>query len=313
MLSRATFDKKEFELEKKVVIQEIIDENNDPEMILSQDFFNLMYPNHPYGRSIAGTTKTVRNITIEKMKSFYEKHYVGGNIVISVAGNIEHEQILSIVENLFSKIPAGKTSALSFPEYKGGFRQVCKDSSRIMVGIGFDIPYSKDLALSSLLLSQVFGCGDCSRLNKSVREKNGLAYEIYSSFNNEKNYLSLHVFVQCSAKNVNKIIKLIIDEINLLKTTLIPEEELNIHKKLTEVAYIKSLEISEFLCGSNAKLLLEGKRIKQIDEIIRKLYEVTTEDLLSIAQQTFTGNFSYIVHGGISGFYNINEIRKMLK
>ena len=312
MMMNPQFDTSEINLERKVILQEQEDESHDPELMLSESFHSLIYPGQAMSRNILGSRRNIQNVTRKKLMAFHKNFYVGSNLILSAVGNLEHEKIVSLAQSYFGSVPKGQCQETAPIHYVGGFKHINKDCDRVMLGLGFDIPYRKELETAVILMSQILGTGDTSRLYTEIREKKGLVYEISANLQTCKKVGILDIFAECNATNVNEILKLITLEINKLRHILVAEEELNRVKKQMLVALIRNMEQGEFVCGSNAEQFIKLGRLKTSEGLITKIEQVTPEKIREAAEGIFSSKLTYIVHGKVSAYTTYEQLQKML-
>ncbi len=312
MIANPQFDSSEINLERKVILQEQEDESHDPELMLSESFHTLIYPGQAMSRNILGSRRNIQNVTRKKLMDFHKSFYVGSNLILSAVGNIEHEKIVSLAQRYFGSVQKGQCQETAPSHYVGGFKHINKDCNRVMLGLGFNIPYRKELENAVILMSQILGTGDTSRLYTKIREKKGLVYEISANLQTCAKVGILDIFAECNATNVNKILKLIVDEINKLRNVPVKEEELNRTKKQMLVALIRNMEQGEFVCESNAEQFIKIGKLRPTDELIAKISNVTPEQIQEAAEGIFSSKLTYIVHGNVSGYTGYEQLQKML-
>lgn len=306
------FDNTEINLERKVILQEQEDESHDPELMLSESFHALIYPGQAMSRNILGSRRNIQNVTRKKLMDFHKSFYVGSNLILSAVGNIEHEKIVSMAQRYFGSVQKGQCQETAPSHYVGGFTHINKNCNRVMLGLGFNIPYRKELETAVILMSQILGTGDTSRLYTEIREKKGLVYEISTNLQTCTKVGILDIFAECNAANVNEILKLIIDEINKLRNVPVEEEELNRTKKQMLVALIRNKEQGEFVCESNAEQFIKEGRLKATDGLIAQINNVTPAQIQEAAKGIFSSKLTYIVHGNVSGYIGYEQLQKML-
>lgn len=312
MVINPKFSEEDIKMERKVVLQEIEDEENDPELQLSEKFISLIYPNQPIGTNILGSKENIRGISSRLLKDFHHKYYVASNIVLSATGNISHREITALAEKYFANLPTGNAEDLAPARYEGGFEHINPDCNRVMIGLGFNVPFNKKLETATILLSQIMGTGDTSRLYTEIREKRGLAYDISCNLQKEKQDGVIDIFAECNAGNVNRILQLIAAEIKKLKESLISEEELSRVKKQLIVAIIRNMELGEFSCQAHAEQIIRRGKPRTIRQSINMVENVTREDIRAAAREIFATRLTYVIHGNVSGYMNYEKLEKLL-
>lgn len=177
--------RKDFELEKKVILQEIAMSDDTPEDIIYDYFFEGVYKNHPLARQILGKSETIEKMTQKRVFEFYNHYYQGQNLVISAAGPIQHDQFVIECQKLFKtrKKFAAKSDRRS-PRWTVSNRILEKEMEQAHILVGFPTTsYQDRYRFEALILNSLLGGGMTSKLYQAIREKQGLAYTVYSSLN----------------------------------------------------------------------------------------------------------------------------------
>lgn len=183
IVCNATFPVSEYEKEKSVILQEISMYVDNHEEYVFDLFNEKVYGDHPMGWSILGTPETVGGITRKDVIEFYKKMFRGENIIVSVCGAVEHEDVLKIVTPVLGRIPK-KAPRLkrSKPKYKRFNQDFYRDIEQSHILMGFEAPHLKHpLRFASFIVNTALGGGMTSTLFQKIREKRGLAYSVYST------------------------------------------------------------------------------------------------------------------------------------
>jgi len=185
LVSHMRIDRKNFQLEKGVILQEIaMSEENHEEMIFDI-FADRVYGKHPLGRPILGSIKSITEMTQTQVQQYYRQHYTGRNMIISAAGNIDHQDL---VEMVYKKLGHKKKLRLNpkrnAPRWNKVRHVVEKNTEQAHILLGIPAAsFNDSFRFEALILNSLLGGGMTSRLYQSVREKKGLAYSIYSLLN----------------------------------------------------------------------------------------------------------------------------------
>lgn len=181
ILQNSTFEEAELERERNVILQEIAMHHDSPEDLVFDYFHETVYPNQPVGRSIIGTPERVSAFTADDMRAYMKKHYCPRRMVISAAGNVDHQRLVCLVENAFEYTSAGQCFDPALARYQGGDRREVASYEQMHLVLGVPgLSYNDPDFFAMQVLSTALGGGMSSRLFQEVREKRGLAYNIYS-------------------------------------------------------------------------------------------------------------------------------------
>ncbi len=183
LVCNATFPVHEYEKEKGVIQQEISMYFDSHEEYIYDLFNEKVYGDHPMGWSILGTSESVARITRRDVIDFYRKMFRGENIIVSVCGAVEHEDVLKAISPILGKIPkkAPKIKRTK-PKYKRFTQDFYRDIEQSHILMGFEAPHlSHPLRFASFIVNTALGGGMTSILFQKIREKRGLAYSVYST------------------------------------------------------------------------------------------------------------------------------------
>lgn len=282
---------KKIEKERGIIIEEIKMIKDDPPRYISDLFEVLLYGDTPAGRDIAGTPESVKSISHKKIIDYFQNQYVAKNITVAVAGAIKNEEVLEKVKQYFGgfngrnfreKLPVKefqkKPEILIYPKKT--------DQTHISLGVrGYNLKHPDRYALG--LLSAILGGGMSSRLFISVRERQGLAYYIFSSpqMYTDSGYFTAQAGVD--AKNVEKTVGIILSEYKKIAEKGLAAAELQKVKDYIKGRMIMSLESSSAMASFFAdQEILEGK-ILTPEEKMAKIDAVTMDDIQRVARDIF--------------------------
>jgi predicted Zn-dependent peptidase len=268
-----------------------MDEDN-PDMLVHEIFTQSFWKDHPLGKPILGTRDTVRRFDQETLFDFYGGRFQGGNMVFSAAGSLDHDAFVAMVAEKLAHLPA-RTEDVAFSEIqpKVHARIVSrqkKSLEQMQLCLGVPAPRVDDeQRYTASLLNAILGGGMSSRLFQNVREDRGLAYSIFSELNSFRDTGSLCVYAGSSAQNAEQVIRLTVEEFRRLKEQPVPEEELQRTKDQLKGNILLSLESSGALMSNLARQEMYFHRFYAIPEILERVGQVTSADLMRMAQQLF--------------------------
>ncbi len=181
ILCHSSFEPEELERERGVILQEIGQANDTPDDIVFDHFQSAAYPSQPMGRPVLGTEAIIRGMKRDALPGFMKAHYTPENMVISACGNLEHDQVVELVQRHFADLPTAERCAPMPADYTGGEYRERRELDQAHIVLGFSAPgYGEADYYPSMLLSTLLGGGMSSRLFQEIREKRGLVYSIYS-------------------------------------------------------------------------------------------------------------------------------------
>jgi predicted Zn-dependent peptidase len=291
MVRHSLFDQIEIEKERSVIIEELSSTHDDPQEWVGLLIDEAMWPRLPLGRDDAGYVETVTKIQRLQMMEYLDEYYRPNSLIISVAGNIDPAKITEISKQLFGEwIPREHTSWTKClpPTDTLPIVLVEKETEQVNLCLGtLGIAYSSPDYYTLMLINAILGDGMSSRLFQTIREEQGLAYDIGSYFNSYAETGNFVVSAGVDPSQVEAAIRAIVYELTRICTTPVPVDELNRIKAYVRGGMLLGLEgtsqVASWL-GSQESLRC---KILDIDEIIAHIEAVTTQDIQRVAQTCF--------------------------
>lgn len=281
------FPEKEINKEKDVVIEEINSYLDSPSELIFDDFEELIFNNNPIGRNILGSKETVKTFSNEKIRDFIRKNYRTSEIVFCSVGNIPDKRLLRMFQKYFSVPLSGseRRTEQGKWKYKPVTRTLNKDTYQNHCIIG-NVAYNlKDRRRAGMfLLNNILGGqGLNSRLNLSLREKNGLAYNVESSYNPYCEIGVFSIYFGTDSLLLPRSIDICMAELKKLRTTRLGTLQLNKAKNQMKGYLARGYENHESLMLSLGKNILVFDRIDSFGELCNKIDSVSSSDILDIA------------------------------
>jgi predicted Zn-dependent peptidase len=281
------FPDKEIPKERSVILEEIKSMKDTPEEYIFDLFHEKLFPENSLGRSILGTESIVKSFQRSSVVHFWEKFYSGRNIIIAAAGNLNHSRLIKLVEKYFTfpvrkmnKHPEKATIARKQVfEYEHPISQ-----AHLCIG-GEGIPYSSDQRFSLLVLNTYLGGGMSSRLFQRLREKNGLAYSVYSftDFYSDVGLFGIYIGTDGAKLVLTK--KLVIEELRRLKEKRLSENNLTRIKNQLKGNLVLSLESTSRRMQRLARSEIYFNKFISVSELINNIDAVTAEDIIEVANR----------------------------
>ena len=230
MLRYSLFDPAEIEKERNVIIEELSATRDDPQEWVNLLVDEAMWPALPLGRDDAGTIESVTGLQRQDMLAYLETHYSPNALVISVAGNVDHQQVVQLVKRLFEnweqRVVPSYAESLP-PQNVTPLRLIQKDTEQTNVCLAtLGTAYASPDYYPLLLINALLGDGMSSRLFQSIREEQGLAYDIGSYINSYAETGSLVVSAGVDPSQTEGVIRAIIAELKRLCEVPVPADEL---------------------------------------------------------------------------------------
>jgi predicted Zn-dependent peptidase len=299
------FDNEDITRERGVILEEIKMDEDNPDYLVHEIFTQNFWKDHPLGRPILGTRDTVKKFERAPVYDFYRQRFTPGNVLITAAGHLNHEHFVELVKKHFEGMKPMSNGFHSAPpkiapkiilRNKKSLEQV-----QICVGVP-SFPITHEKRHSSYILNTLLGGGMSSRLFQNVRERQGLAYAIYSDLNPYRDTGCLSVYAGTSRESATKVVQCVVSEFRKLKTDVVPEEELRRCKDQLKGSLMLSLESSTARMSNLARQEMYFDHFYGLDELIEKIESVTSEELQMLANQFFqTENVAVTILGNLNG------------
>ncbi len=308
-----TFDTKEMEKEKGVIIEEINMYRDLPHRHVQELFTELLYGDQPAGWSIAGTKETVQLLNRNDMVQYRDQHYVGAATTVIVAGNFNEQKIQKEIEQKFGVLPKGpKTGKVKVVEIQEKSQLYVEsrttDQSHIVIGVrGYPLAHKSTPALK--VLNAVLGGGMSSRLFQKLREEMGVGYYVRSSYDVLSDHGILSVAVGVDVKRVEEVTKAVLAEFKRLTKELVSEDELQKTKEYLIGNMALSLESSDEIAEFYAFQEIMNRPIRMPQTLAQEIKAVTATEIRAVAKKIFTDKrLNMAVIGPISDRKSLESI-----
>jgi predicted Zn-dependent peptidase len=288
ILLHSRFDPKDIESERQVIIEEINMVKDSPSQLVNMLIDELLWPNHPLGRDIAGSKQSVAAISREMMLNYLAHHYLPGNTVVAIAGAGEHREIVTAVSqalgNWANPKPRPEYSAYKeqrFPRLRIEKRET-EQANLCLALSGLSLFHPQRFTLD--LLNVILGEGMSSRLFAEIRDRLGLAYSIHSYVEHFLDTGSVTIHAGVEPKNLPVAITAILEQLSQLKE-LVPEAELSKAKELSKGRLLLRMEDSRSVAGwMGGQEILTGE-ILSVDQVMSIIDAITAEELQKLARE----------------------------
>lgn len=288
ILTHSTFHPEEVERERGVILQEIGQANDTPDDIVFDFFQECAYPDQPMGRPILGTEASVTSMTRERLISYMQQHYSTQNTVIAAAGNLEHQDVVALVEKHFRDLPTHIPSRPRSADYHGGLHQTPRTLDQVHFLLGFPAPgYREKDYYTAMTLSTLLGGGMSSRLFQEIREKRGLVYSVYSFASPFADSGIFGLYAGTGPEKTDELVPAVLDQLRGLQNGL-GKEELARARTQLKASLLMSLESTGSRCAQIARQVQIHNRIIPTQETIDRINAVTEDDILRVGRTIFT-------------------------
>jgi predicted Zn-dependent peptidase len=295
IILNSSFDAEELERERKVILQEIAMVEESHEELAHDLYFEAIYGKHGLGKPILGTERSIRRMKRGDLMRFFRRHYRPDQLIISVAGDVSHETLKKKLRPLTkAHWPArqnGSSGAKldlggAAPRLKPGRWWVRRPSEQAHLIWGVEGPrYTSRERYAAFLMNVYLGGGMSSALFQEIREKNGLAYTVYSSLSPFLDSGVFSVYVGTSIQHVPVCLRLIDECFTKLKRDLLTEEELQVTKENLKGTILLSADSVESRMSSIATNEIFFGDYSGVADICKRVDEVTPAEMRRIARK----------------------------
>ena len=274
----------DIEAERTVIEDEILGSRDDPGSVAAERFFEAVFGGHPLGRDPLGTLETVRAIGDDDVRRFFVEHYGPANLVVAAAGDVDHDAVAKAV----GAWPARATT----PRDDGGPRRASlahrevvrttNEQSQVVVGVR--IPPRGDPRRDAFrVYDQLLGGGLSSRLFTSIRERAGLAYQVYSERAQFSDDGAICIAAGCAPEHAERVLELVAIEVDDVANGGATEREVEIAKQALRADALLSTEDSGQVMGRiGGSVLLDGE-VRSLDAVLEGVASVRTADVAEVA------------------------------
>ena len=294
LLSNSLFADDEIERERQVILQEINMVEDVPDDHIHDLFAALLWGKHPLGKTILGVQEIVAAMDSKKLQDYVSRYYVADRIVIAAAGNVDHDDFVSMWQEAFATFGNKKNGIQkrSKPAVLPANRKIySKPLEQVHMLLGTNGLCMVDEArFAYMLLNVLLGGNMSSRLFQEIREKRGLAYSIYSYIASYSDCGYLAIYMGVDRDSVNESIGLIDREINKLQDMLIPETELRNAKDFVKSGLFLSMENMEVIMTRIARNEMYFGRYIPLEEVVESIDLVERQDIKKLAGDIFGGH-----------------------
>ncbi|MGD0582589.1 MAG: pitrilysin family protein [Bacteroidales bacterium] len=285
------FPAREMVKEKEVIIEEINSYKDNPGELIFDDFEEIIFKEQPIGRNILGTPSTVKKFSRKKIRSFMRNNYFTDKIVFCSVGNIDEKKIKRLFTKYFSGIQARRSVETS--ARKWNYEPVSVERKMetwqchcIIGNVAYNHNDEKRFSMT-LLNNLLGGPGLNSRLNLSLREKKGFAYNIESNYNPYYDTGVFSIYFGTDSQNLEKSIDATIKELEGLKNRKLGTIQLAKAKNQMKGYLARGFENHESLMLSLGKSMLVFNKTDSLEELCRQVDEITSSELLETANEIF--------------------------
>ena len=308
IVTRPRLALEDVEIERNVILQEM-EERKGTWSTLDECFYTSAYGEQDLSRPIIGTDEGVRAVTPDKLRWFMEQHYVTGNLMVAVAGDVRHADTVALVEEKFARLPTGPRNSMPSFEYYGGEQGFACSCERGIVRYGFEAPTNGTPgAATAALFRSLAAVGPASRMYRELRERRGLIYDV-SGYQTTHCGSSMTVFTtEGHAAKIRDIFLSMHEVLGGLCETLTEEELERMRRINIATMRMHRDSVTSRTDAAIFELVSAGKVFDLAAD--RKAYEaVTVEDAKAYGRALFASPATLAVHGPARGMPKLASLK----
>ena len=290
MVFNSTFTEKAIEKERGVIEEEIKMYEDTPDDLIHDLFVQTVWPDHPLGKPILGTIKSLENMQRDDIIKYLQETYLPSRLVIAIAGNIDHQEVQAKAAQIFGAIkPQQVGEKVTIPENTHAVSSnLTRDTGQVQICLGTGGLSQQDERLYTLhILNNVMGGGLSSRLVQSIREERGLAYSVFSYHSAFCDTGLFTFYAGTSPTKYDEVIHLLLKEVQDIVSKGITEKELNRAKEQIKGNLFLGLESVSSRMTRLGRNELCLNRVVPPSEIVERIFAVTLEEVKQLAKDLF--------------------------
>jgi len=275
------------EREKQVIIEEINSLEDTPDELVHEYFQNNLFEEHPLSYSILGSRDTIQTMKRKDITNFWRKNYTSDRIVVAAAGNVNHNTLTDYVENAFC-FNSPINGELVFNGFKQGRKLdiIKKKVTQAHICTGNrGIPYGDRRKYALMVLNVLLGGGMSSRLFQNIRERLGIAYNIYSFLDFYEDTGVFGTYIGTEKEDIDKIMELIVKEIKKFKKNRVSNEEIEMAKSQLKGHLMLGLESTESRMTRLARMEMYLGDYINLDRVLKDIENVRKSEVVELARE----------------------------
>ncbi|PWU12823.1 MAG: insulinase family protein [Bdellovibrio sp.] len=287
LVSQMKVNRKDFEVERSVVLQEIDMSEDEHEDLAYDVFLRQFLGSHPLGRPILGTAQSLASLRLPMVKEYYRRHYTGRRLILSAAGNLQADELVKRAEKLLGRTKNYPRSRQEKrPRPRPFMAAVDKNAEQLHLLMGFPATSFKDKRrFEAFLANNLLGGGMTSRLYQAVREKKGLTYSVYSSLHSFTDFGMLNILASAQPQKMPDVVKSIFSVIDKVKRRGLSRSELKLFQRQLEGNLRLGAEDMESRMNSLAVNEMIFQEYRPVERVIEEIHRVTPHSLKNFLEE----------------------------
>jgi zinc protease len=290
VLTLSTFPQEEIDRQKQSIIASIRAREENPGDIAQRRFAAALYPQSPYGRPVEGSEASVKGLEQQSLRAFYERYYRPNRTILSVVGDISHQEIARALNEAFRSWPKGEPATAPVAPSKVGTAETLRVNKELTQaniilgheGVGRENPDYYAIQVMNYILG---GGGFSSRTLDSIRNERGLAYSVYSYFSAEKGHGTFELVMQTKNETSLEAIRIAKAEIRRMREELVTEQELSDAKDYLTGSFPLRFDTNRKVANFLAQVEYFQLGLDYPERYADFIKKVTREDVQHVAQK----------------------------
>jgi predicted Zn-dependent peptidase len=307
MVQHSEIRKADLDGERQVILEEINMHEDSPEDVVHDLYTEVVWPEHPLGRPVLGTVATIEAATRERVHRFYRRHYVPGNFVVVAAGNVKHDEVVSLLKRHMDtgrQLRDGQRSSWNLraagpaPEPSGRSLVKRRKTEQAHLCLGTNgLSRTDPDRFAFLIVNAALGGGMSSRLFQEIREKRGLAYSVYSYHSQYTEAGLFTAYAGTTPARAREVVSLLRKELTDMSAGGLRAEEFDRAKGHVKGSLVLSLEDPGGRMSRLGKSEIAHGEILTVDQTLKRIEAVTLEDARRVAERVLSQPMTLTVLG----------------
>ncbi|WOI55675.1 pitrilysin family protein [Palleronia sp. LCG004] len=308
----STFDPREMEVERGVILQEIGQVFDTPDDIVFDWLQEAAFPDQPVGRSILGSAERVGAFGRDDLATFVGERYGPGEMILSAAGAVDHDAIVRFAEKTFGHLPPRIGPVAQPARFVGGEWRETRALEQVHFTLGFEAPSYRDADFyTAQIHASALGGGMSSRLFQELRERRGLCYSIFAQSGAYDDTGLMTIYAGTSAEQIGSLAEVTMDEIVRAGRDLAPAEIARARAQM-KAGLLMGLESPSARAERMARLVAIWGRVPDIDETIARIDNVTTGDVREFGARMGASGMAMALYGPADLAPDLDSLRGRL-
>lgn len=302
------FDARELEVERGVILQEIGQSRDTPDDVVFDWLQEAAFPAQAMGRTILGPEERVQSFSRDDLAGFVGEHYSPGRMVLSAAGDIDHDALVAQAESIFGAMKPHRDATVEQARFDTGEFRKNKDLEQAHFAFAFEGPsYREDAVYTAQAAAMALGGGMSSRLFQTIREKRGLCYTIYAQAGAYSDTGMMTVYAGTSGDDVRELSELTMDEISRAASDM-SQAEIDRARAQIKAGLLMGLEGPSSRAERNARMIGIWGRVPELSETVAKIDAVSTQDVKDLLGNMGTGRAAMALYGPVEKTPSLEEL-----